>query len=263
MLRNSLLARGRNVLPDCAAEPNHSEEDSDNDSSSTEVDALRAAWAAGYVTPGFWSPALREAEQRARAKDASFSPEDIASAALLAARILAHLKAAKRQEPSALAAPAAALLSSACDLALHRVSELGPRELGVLVTALAKAGVDDGRLFAALSHQTQQLTARGAEFNHLDLCQLLAALAHFGYRDEMLLQGLTSKVELAFSTYSAKSRDIVLSSLSELDFACAEHPLLSEALKEHELTRGRTTERTQEHMLATEIYPIDARVDQN
>ncbi|CAE7262348.1 unnamed protein product, partial [Symbiodinium sp. KB8] len=150
------------------------------------------------------------AEQRARAKDASFSPEDIASAALLAARILAHLKAAKRQEPSALAAPAAALLSSACDLALHRVSELGPRELGVLVTALAKAGVDDGRLFAALSHQTQQLTARGAEFNHLDLCQLLAALAHFGYRGP-----------------------------------------------EHELTRGRTTERTQEHMLATEIYPID------
>ncbi|CAE8612188.1 unnamed protein product, partial [Polarella glacialis] len=212
------------------------------------VGALRSAWAMDYFDPSFWAPALRDAERRLtlssegqhltpmpRQAGIVFAPDDLAGAALISARVVAAAAEASKATSPAAAAEAAARQAAA------RIEELGPRELGMIGTALAKSGHEDGQIFALLSHRALQLLQSGPQFNSLDVSQLLAALAHFSYRDEALLDAVAAQLERGLATYDPKARDIVLWSFSELGGlpgGARRYPALGEALLEYELSLG-------------------------
>jgi len=54
----------------------------------------------GYHVPGFWAPALQEAQQRCALGDA-WAVGDVAQCALLAARVATRSSPSKVQEPKA------------------------------------------------------------------------------------------------------------------------------------------------------------------
>eukprot|EP00913_Durusdinium_trenchii_P013565 g12735.t1 len=91
-----------------------------------------------------------------------------------------------------------------------------PRALGILAMAMMKSDQENGTVFAAISHRSLELYESGAIFNSLDICQLLVALAHFRYRDELLLKVLASRLEESFEGYDSKARDIAMWSFSIL-----------------------------------------------
>ncbi|CAK0872385.1 unnamed protein product [Prorocentrum cordatum] len=239
------------------------------------VGAMRCAWALGHVDPGFWVPVLRQAT-RALADPpgaGGWATGDLAAAALLASRVIAAAGAERPafrpgaddgSRPLLAAAPAAAdLLRAAAGAAGARAAELAPCDVAVVATAHARAALEDGPLFAVVSHRACELlggeAGGGPRFNGVDVAQLLAALARFGYRDEELLSRLGAKAEVELPSYGARARDIALWALSELGGVpgAERHPALSEALVEYELARGRCTDRTREHLLSVEVAPVD------
>ncbi|CAJ1399606.1 unnamed protein product [Effrenium voratum] len=235
------------------------------------IGAMRSAWSLGYREPGFWAPALEDARRRADAELAALAAGsgwavgDVAYAALLAARVMRKPKEKEPKpahldtSPDAAAAPARGLLGVICQLALRRMPGFQPREMGILATALVSSDQEDGHLFAALSFRALDLLHRKEAFNSLDLCQLLLALAHFGYRDELLLKALAGRLEGSWDHCDEKARDIAMWSFSQLGGVPGKdaHPRLAEALVEYELSQGKATDRTEEHMTAAEIAPLE------
>ena len=125
---------------------------------------MRSAWALGHEAPTFWAPVLQEAKGRE-----DWQAQDLAAAALLAAR-LARLAQASKEVPNAAVPAAWALLEVLFGLAVQRIHDFGPREVGLVATAMVRSGREDGYLFAALAHQALQLL-REKGFKSLDLCQ--------------------------------------------------------------------------------------------
>ena len=192
--------------------------------------ALRSAWSLGHLDPDFWVPALqvaessingRESSRRGGAPDA-WTAEDLASVALVAARVVALASAAEPGSPGVAAASAASgrgplLLTAApaaasvvrvaTGAATERASSLSPRDLGILATALARASVEDGSAFGVISHRALRLLrspTSWAVFNSRDIAQLLVALARFSYRDEELIGALADRVAANLPSYDEK-----------------------------------------------------------
>mmetsp|Transcript_75906 Transcript_75906/g.210697 ORF Transcript_75906/g.210697 Transcript_75906/m.210697 type:complete len:645 (-) Transcript_75906:37-1971(-) len=205
---------------------------------------------------------------------AGAQPATAAEAGLLDASATVAIWATNTGPPLRAMYPAAdCLLRAALVVAGARIQEFTPKDLGLLAVVLTKAKVDDGPLFALLAHQALELlqpsevmaieeSDRGAtaaaKFNCRDIAQVLVALATFGYRDDQLLRVLTRHVEEAIETYDAVARDIVLWSLAELGGVgvSSDHcPTVADLLIEYELSKKRNTERTEEHLMSTEVFP--------
>eukprot|EP00929_Paragymnodinium_shiwhaense_P105505 TRINITY_DN70567_c0_g2_i1.p1 TRINITY_DN70567_c0_g2~~TRINITY_DN70567_c0_g2_i1.p1 ORF type:complete len:635 (+),score=155.48 TRINITY_DN70567_c0_g2_i1:181-1905(+) len=254
------------------------------------VGVMRSAWALSYADLDFWVPALREVEHSLAAGGATaWSMDDLASASLLAARIVAICNKAEAAAELGEAAAATAtwagetgpplqaaypmaltVLQAASATASSRSDELAPRDIAVAAVALAKAKLDDGALFSVLSYRAQVLLSGSSDdkaapahkrFGPRDVSQLLVALATFRFRDSMLLTALAQRADADLARYDAKAREMALWAFSELGGlppGIAADCVLAEALVEYELSKGRATERTEDHLLSVEVLPEDS-----
>mmetsp|Transcript_44631 Transcript_44631/g.105841 ORF Transcript_44631/g.105841 Transcript_44631/m.105841 type:complete len:617 (-) Transcript_44631:121-1971(-) len=241
------------------------------------VAILRSAWVLRYRDVDFWTVLLREVTKRVESESATFatgaSRDILGMSALLAARVIAA--AGNSDHPvgltSELAPPLQAcrpaaedLLQAVSELARLRCAKLSPREVGIFAISMAKAGFEDGGLFAAIAHRAMELlssqdSARGRwKFGSKDSAQLLAGLARFQFADEPLLEALALHIERDFDSYDKLARRIILVAWSKLGglpegTSC---PLQAEALLEYELTHGRATDRSGPHLDVLEIEPM-------
>lgn len=215
------------------------------------VGIMRTAGAVGHAEVNFWTPVLQEATSSIACRD--WKIDDLANVSLIAARIAT----VPSEEVSLSSAAAAAkdLLSEASRAIAARIDVCGPRELGLLATALSK-GREHGSVFGLISHRAMQLLHSSEPFGSRDVAQLLAALASFGFHEERLIAALAARAEACFEEYDKTARDIVLSSLSALG-GIPGNPQngLSEALLQFELRHRRESERVAQHMVSAEVHP--------
>lgn len=258
------------------------------------VGILRSAWEMRYVDPDFWTSALRLVERSLLDHGADWPTKKIALAALIAARVLAVTSrsepspagsiSAVAQPPRAKVRAAEGVVLAAAAVAEPRANELSPRDIGMLAIAHAKAKLDNGSFFAAMAHRSMELlvpvqplcSAPGAgrrlrqarshkvSFGKRDVAQILAALATFSYREDVLLAALASVVQQDWDEYDAVAKDIALWAIFKLGgLPEASHgqswPDLSDALLEYELSKGRkeVSERARDHLLSAEVFPAE------
>lgn len=254
------------------------------------VGMLRSALALKYYDPTFLAPFMCEAERSLLSDEVNWGVDDLASASLFAAKVV-HLTSPGKSDakasqddsqkpPLLAAAPAAsALLRVAANVAGERAYEFSPREVALVSYALARARMEDGPLFALLAHRAMGLLSLGdanqtfspkqsrcgkptqpaTNFASRDVAQLLAALAAFDYQDEPLLMSLAAHAEAGFQSYDDVARDIILTAFSHLGGLPSEGRFrhLEESLLEYELSRNIVTDRTGQHLCATEVLPAD------
>eukprot|EP00928_Gymnodinium_smaydae_P040234 TRINITY_DN27315_c0_g1_i1.p1 TRINITY_DN27315_c0_g1~~TRINITY_DN27315_c0_g1_i1.p1 ORF type:complete len:724 (-),score=114.15 TRINITY_DN27315_c0_g1_i1:31-2175(-) len=247
------------------------------------VDVLRSAQVMEYIDAEFWVVAFREVENSIESgfsANVPWAADNLAATALIAGRTMASGRgrpsvgevreadwngdADASQVPLQTAVPAAArVLRVAANAAGGLIHDFTPRDLGILAIALSKADLEDGHLFALLSHRALELFGSGERFGARDVSQLLAALVAFGYQDELLLEALWDCANANLQSYDERARDIILSSFAALGTPPLRSSLphrssaLAEALLEFELKRGKASDRAMEHLGSVEVCPVD------